>query len=87
MFTVQKNVFFKNTPTNCNSAIINYCRDVLRQNAGVVNRTFTFLEDKMDDFENNPDDYLDLSDAFDYLDMGDEIEDNLMYLTEQSGEI
>lgn len=41
----------------------------------------------MDDFENNPDDYLDLSDAFDYLDMGDEIEDNLMYLTEQSGEI
>ena len=39
------------------------------------------------DFENNPDDYLDLSDSFDYLDMGDEIEDNLMYLTEQSGEI
>lgn len=37
----------------------------------------------MDDFENNPVDYLDLSDAFDYLDMGDEIEDNLMFLMEQ----
>ena len=35
----------------------------------------------------NPDDYLDLSDAFDYLDMGDEIEDNLIYLMEQAGEI